>query len=69
MSTENVNDDPVLTHVHRCIACGARTRRSDLSGRDTLLGLYECSACGSKGPLNVEITAESLIDDEGAEAK
>jgi DNA-directed RNA polymerase subunit RPC12/RpoP len=63
MDTEEVNEDPILTHVHRCISCGARTRRSQLSGRDALLGLYECPACGNKGPLNVEIADERLISD------
>ena len=68
MSTEDVNDGSNLTHVHRCIACGARTRRSQLSSRDTLLGLFECSVCGSKGPLNIEIVDESLLSDSEAEA-
>ena len=68
MSTEDVNDGSNLTHVHRCIACGSRTRRSQLSGRDTLLGLYECPACGSKSPLNIEIVDESLLSDPDADA-
>jgi hypothetical protein len=63
MSIEATDDDPNLTHVHRFIACGARTPRAQLSGRDTLLGLYECPACGSKGPLNVEIVDESVMGD------
>jgi predicted RNA-binding Zn-ribbon protein involved in translation (DUF1610 family) len=69
MSTEPVHEDSNLTHVHRCTACGARTRRSQLSSRDTLIGLYECPACGSKGPLNIEIVDESLLGDPDADAK
>ena len=69
MSTEEARSDPNLTHVHRCVACGARTRRSHLSSRDTLLGLYECPACGSKGPLNIEIVDESLLSDSDADTK
>lgn len=67
MSTDEVHDDSNLTHARRCIACGARTRRSQLSSRDTL-GLYECPACGSKGPLNIEIVDESLFSDSDADA-
>lgn len=69
MSIEEVRDGSNLTHVHRCIACGARTRRSQLSSRDTLLGLYECPACGSKGPLNIEVVDESLLSGQDAESQ
>ena len=69
MNTEEVRGDSNLTHVHRCIACGARTRRSELNSRDTLLGLYECPACGSKGPLNIEIVDEILLSDQDADAQ
>jgi predicted RNA-binding Zn-ribbon protein involved in translation (DUF1610 family) len=69
MSTEEARGASNLTHVHRCIACGARTRRSQLSSRDTLLGLYECPACGSKGPLNIEIVDESLVSNPDADLK
>ena len=54
---------PDLTHVHRCASCGGRTRRSHLNGPDSRMGLYECPGCGYKGPLNVEIVEQALIDD------
>jgi predicted RNA-binding Zn-ribbon protein involved in translation (DUF1610 family) len=54
---------PVLVHVHRCAGCGTRTRRSRLNGPDSLLGLYECPGCGQKGPLNIEIVEQAVLED------
>ena len=56
------NQNPTLVHVHRCAGCGARARRGQLNGRDSILGLYECPGCGQKGPLNIEIVEESILD-------
>lgn len=52
-----------LIHVHRCDACGARMRRSRFNGPDSLAGIYECFNCGQKGPFNIEIVDESVLDD------
>ena len=54
---------PDLTHVHRCVSCGMRTRKSRLNGPDSRLGLYECPACSYKGPLNVEIVEQASVTD------
>jgi predicted RNA-binding Zn-ribbon protein involved in translation (DUF1610 family) len=54
---------PDLTHVHRCTGCGTRTRRSRLNSADSHVGLYECPGCGQKGPLNVEIVEQALVND------
>ena len=57
------NPNPTLIHVHRCAACGARMRRSRFNGPDSLSGVYEFSNCGQRGPLNIEIVEESVLDD------
>ncbi len=64
-----MSDDPEmkqpldLIHVHRCTGCGTRTLRSRLNSADNHVGLYECPGCGQKGPLNVEIVEQSLVND------
>lgn len=58
-----VSQNPGLIHVHRCAACGVHTRRERLNSRDSLSGLFECPACGQKGPLNIEIVKERALDE------
>ena len=53
---------PQLVHAHQCEACGLFDDSEQMHGRETLRGIFECPLCHYKGPLNVKIVEEALLN-------
>lgn len=50
-----------LVHAHVCRTCGHAQRREDVDNRAIGSGLIECSCCGLRGALNLQVLEESQI--------
>jgi hypothetical protein len=55
MKDESNSVHPLLVPVHTCLKCGGVFRREVFEGRMHTTGIFTCPACGTEGPLNLEI--------------
>jgi hypothetical protein len=55
MKDESNSVPPMLVPVHTCLKCGGVFRREVFEGRMHTTGIFTCPACGTEGPLNLEI--------------
>lgn len=60
---DNETNDPFV-HVHVCVHCGGAFRREEFEDRAHTTGIYLCPKCGLEGPLNIEIRAADILEED-----